>query len=222
MTDTPRLDRLDAMQRQPLGTFSPLRRPSPVATQYKRQAEMYGQALRTLSRAARRGDAGAAMDAIKVRDQANQSGFSPGGIQRSEDFQTNVAAREQSLMRQNADMGTANTLDRRNAATALGRADAVNPNATVGAGRGTAIKRAAGTGRTATDPKAASNGKEWVDVSKKAPMPAPELTRGPTMEMRNWSGLQDGRVGDRRPGDMLDDLTAPPVQRRRNWWDSNR
>ena len=56
MTEFPRLDRLAEMQRQPLGTFSALRRPSPVASQYKRQAEMYGQALRTLSRAARRGE----------------------------------------------------------------------------------------------------------------------------------------------------------------------
>lgn len=110
--DTPGLSRLGDMQRAPLGQFSALRRSSPVASQYKRQAEMYGQALRTLSRAARRGDAGAAMDAIKVRNQANDEGFTPGGIGRSEDFQGNVAAREQSMLQRNEDLGGQNRLDR--------------------------------------------------------------------------------------------------------------
>lgn len=110
---TPGLDRNTEMQRYPLGTFSALRRPSPVASQYRRQSEMYGQALRTLSRAARRGDAGAAIDAIQLRDKANADGFTPGGINRSEDMQQNIAAREQSLMQRNADLGKANTLDRR-------------------------------------------------------------------------------------------------------------
>lgn len=139
MSDFPRLDRLDAMQRAPLGTFSALRRPSPVATQYKRQAEMYGQALRTLSRAARRGDAGAAMSAIELRDKANADGFSPGGIQRKEDFTANVFDREQSLMKRNADLGAANEMDRKTSGMVLDRGG-VNPNATVGAGRGTPLK----------------------------------------------------------------------------------
>lgn len=52
--------------------------------QYRRQEEAYGQALRLLRREARRGDAGSALAEIKVRDQAMESGFSPGGIQSAE------------------------------------------------------------------------------------------------------------------------------------------
>lgn len=102
MSDFPGLARNAEMQKHPLGTFSALRRPSPVATQYKRQSEMYGQALRTLTRAARRGDAGAAIEAIKYRDQANADGYSPGGISRSEDTQGNIASREQRMVQEDA------------------------------------------------------------------------------------------------------------------------
>ena len=109
MPDFARLDRLDAMQRQPMGSIATsMKQPSPVASQYKRQAAMYGQALRTLSRAARRGGNGrgekgqrqaamaaeAGMKAIELRDKANANGFSPGGIQRYEDVQGNIASRE--------------------------------------------------------------------------------------------------------------------------------
>lgn len=109
MPDFARLDRLDAMQRQPMGSIATsMKPPSPVASQYKRQAAMYGQALRTLSRAARRGGNGrgekgqrqaamaaeAGMKAIELRDKANANGFSPGGIQRYEDVQGNIASRE--------------------------------------------------------------------------------------------------------------------------------
>jgi len=124
MTEFPRLDRLAAMQQNPIGTFSSLRRPSPVATQYKRQSEMYGQALRNLSRAARQGDSRAAIAALDIRDDANQKGFTPGGIQRQENVQANIADREQSLMQRTADLGRVNTLDRRNGGS-LGR----DPNA---------------------------------------------------------------------------------------------
>ena len=130
---TPGLDRNAEMQRQPLGTFSALRRPSPVASQYKRQSEMYGQALRTLSRAARRGDAGAAIDAINLRDKANADGFTPGGINRSEDMQGNIAAREQSLMQRNADLGKANTLDRRTGASVSSDTPTAAPTRTAAA-----------------------------------------------------------------------------------------
>ena len=109
MPDFARLDRLDAMQRQPMGSIATsMKQPSPVASQYKRQAAMYGQALRTLSRAARRGGNGrgekgqrqaamaaeAGMKAIELRDKANANGFSPGGIQRYGDVQGNIASRE--------------------------------------------------------------------------------------------------------------------------------
>jgi len=128
---TPGLDRLAEMQRQPLGTFSALRRPSPVATQYKRQSEMYGQALRNLSRAARRGDAGAAIDAIKYRDQANEDGFMPGGIRRSEDVPGAIRGREIDRERMTQDLERKDALSRRPGSVSLSR-DTVNPGATSG------------------------------------------------------------------------------------------
>ena len=59
--------------------------------QYRRQSEAYGRALRQLRRRGRRGDTGAVLDEIAVRDQANRAGFSPGGIRSQEDHA--VAAR---------------------------------------------------------------------------------------------------------------------------------
>lgn len=110
---TPGLDRLAAMQRQPFTPFSAMRRSSPVATQYKRQSEMYGQALRTLSRAARRGDAEAAIDAIGLRDTANADGYTPGGIQTFDENQGNIAGREQKYQTGAQDLERKATLDRR-------------------------------------------------------------------------------------------------------------
>ena len=121
MAAFPGLDRYDAMQRMPFGTFTAMNRPNPVATQYKRQSEMYGQALRNLSRAARRGDLNAGQEAIKLREQANASEFAPGGISRAEDFQGNVARRAQTMEQETADLATKSELDRRNADMTLGR-----------------------------------------------------------------------------------------------------
>lgn len=135
---TPGLDRNKEMQKQPLGTFSALRRPSPVASQYKRQAEMYGQALRTLSRAARRGDSDAAIKAIGIRNHAMDNGYSPGGIGRSEDRQSAIQDQEQRMMRDNetlqrADQVNRGALDR--------RLSGLGGGATEGAGRGTPLSR---------------------------------------------------------------------------------
>ncbi len=112
MSMFPGLERNTEMQRQPLGTFSALRRPSPVASQYKRQSEMYGQALRNLSRAARRGDAGAAIDAINLRDKANADGYTPGGISRHEDTLGNIASRERDYVTGAQDFERKNAIDR--------------------------------------------------------------------------------------------------------------
>lgn len=54
--------------------------------QYRRQEEAYGRALRQLRRASRRGDTGAALQEIAVRDQAMQQGFTPGGIRDRAEF----------------------------------------------------------------------------------------------------------------------------------------
>jgi len=111
--------------------------PSPVASQYKRQAAMYGQALRTLSRAARRGGNGrgekgqrqaamaaeAGMKAIELRDKANANGFSPGGIQRYEDVQGNIASRERDYTEGAQDLESKMRLERDYGNSVLSRGD---------------------------------------------------------------------------------------------------
>lgn len=110
--DTPGLDRLAAMQRTPVGASRLMAPPSAASSQYRQQASMYGQALRNLSRAARRGDARAAVDAIQVRNQANQEGFTPGGIRRYDTFQGDIAGREQAYQTGAQDLEAASQINR--------------------------------------------------------------------------------------------------------------
>ena len=84
------LDRYDEIQRRPLGTNTALSAGNTnnlggvAGSQFRRQEAAYGQALRTLNRAARRGDARAGLQALEVRKEAMGAGFAPGGIRRSE------------------------------------------------------------------------------------------------------------------------------------------
>lgn len=122
------------MQKAPLGTFSSLKPPSAAASQYRQQAELYNTAMRTLRRQARRGDAQAAITAIGLRDNANvEGGFTPGGIRRAEEFQGQIAGREQQLQRDAEAAETANRLDRRRAALALGGGEQRAPQTRTGA-----------------------------------------------------------------------------------------
>lgn len=110
--DTPGLDRLAAMQRTPVGASRLMGPPSDASSQYRQQASMYGQALRNLSRAARRGDARAAVDAVQVRHQANAGGFMPGGIRSYDTFQGDIAAREQAYQTGAQDLEAATRINR--------------------------------------------------------------------------------------------------------------
>jgi hypothetical protein len=210
---TPGLDRNAEMQRQPIGTFSALRRPSPVATQYKRQSEMYGQALRALSRAARRGDAGAAIDAIKVRDQANNAGFTPSGIQRNEDVQGNIASREQDYLLGSEDMERKDALSRRPGSMSLSR-DAVNP-ASAPLSRPSGSMEAQRQFKQREDTLSGALGAEAQKVG---------LTR------KDRYGL-DAELGAAKSPDQVAALkergaglgiSSRAFDRRAKWWDSNR
>ena len=192
------LDRYDASQRAPLGAYSALNRPTPAASQYKRQAALYGQAMRNLSRAARRGDARAALAAIDVSNQAMEDGFAPGGIQRSENMQAGAAGFQQSFEQRANDLeNRRGILDRRLNEDPLtaprafnprewdyaGGKSPVNPNATPGAGRGTPIGReqempslystGRGDGSSPDDAMAAGSGNpsgKWVNVGGGPPV----------------------------------------------------
>lgn len=118
---TPGLDRNTEMQKYPVGTFSALRRPSPVASQYRRQSEMYGQALRNLSRAARRGDAKAGIEAVDLLDKAGNRGFSPGGIGSSEDKLQAISRREQDYGVETQNLERKNTLNRSSGDSVISR-----------------------------------------------------------------------------------------------------
>jgi hypothetical protein len=61
--------------------------------QFRQQSAEYGRALRLLNRQARRGDAGSAIEAIKVREDAQNHGFSPGGITKDGELDRMVSDR---------------------------------------------------------------------------------------------------------------------------------
>jgi hypothetical protein len=127
------LDQYDQMQNRPFGTNTALSNGSQYGvggtdgSQIRKQNSAYGRALRILDRQARRGDARSALLAIDARKQANEEGFTPGGIQRKEEVDRNIndriAARAQSGM----DMQAAQETERRRNAF-LGNSFLVNPN----------------------------------------------------------------------------------------------
>lgn len=102
------LDQYDQMQNRPFGTNTALSRQNAYGvggtdgSQIRKQNSAYGRALRILDRQARRGDARSALAAIDTRREANQMGFSPGGIQRKDELDAmtrgNIAAQAQSAM----------------------------------------------------------------------------------------------------------------------------
>jgi hypothetical protein len=196
------LDQLDAMQRAPLGTYSALRRPSPTASQYKRQASLYGQALRTLTRAARRGDANAALKAIDVGNDAMSRGFSPGGIRDAEGFKAEAGQFEADMAQGAADMGQKERLDRRFAGSTLSR-EPVNPNATPGAGYGTPVK---------------GSREDWIEgdrtlgsTTTATPLTEEQKRRKLTLDGAFGSGARDNLLRREQRRSVLDRATTLPV-----------
>jgi hypothetical protein len=103
------LNRLDELQRRPFGSTAATR---PTSTegqvnsseggQYRQRAENYNLANRILKRQARRGDSRSALALLDVQREANEEGFSPGGIRRRNEFNSgllrNLDARQQAAM----------------------------------------------------------------------------------------------------------------------------
>lgn len=93
------LDRFDEMNRRPFGTNTALSNGTQygaggsAGSQFRRQGQAYGQALRILNRQARRGDPRSALSAIAVRNQANAEGYSPGGIQNAAEQNAGIEGR---------------------------------------------------------------------------------------------------------------------------------
>ena len=109
------LNRLSRLQSSPLGSMSSLRK-TPLSgmagQQYRRQQEDYNTAMRLLRRQARRGDAGSALEAIKLREEANTRGFSPGGIRSKTEFDAGAQGRIEAQGQAAADMERKMALDR--------------------------------------------------------------------------------------------------------------
>lgn len=98
-----------------------------AGSQYRRKAESYGQALRVLNREARRGDPGSAMAAIKVRNEANAAGFSPGGIQNRAEKLAGMYGWMRGLNQANRDLALKGDVARQNDLNALGNGAATVP-----------------------------------------------------------------------------------------------
>ncbi len=126
MADFKGLDRLSALQGNRFGMASSVRAPGAnrvagsAGANYRRQAEDYNTATRLLRRQARRGDAGSALDLIRVREMANERGFTPGGIRSKEEFDASAAGTIQAQERGAADRERAAMLMRQQAAEQSG------------------------------------------------------------------------------------------------------
>lgn len=93
------LERFDLMQKRPFGTNTALSDGTQygvggaVGSQYRRQEQAYGQALRLLNRQARRGNVDAALGVIKLREQAMEGGYAPGGIRQKAQADAGIMGR---------------------------------------------------------------------------------------------------------------------------------
>jgi hypothetical protein len=131
--DFSRLDNLAEMQNRAFGTNTALSKNNAYGvggtdgSQIRKQNSAYGRALRILDRQARRGDARSALQAIGVRDQANQMGFSPGGIQRKSEVDAMTRGQMQAQTQSAMGMQAAQETERRRNAF-LGNSFLVNPN----------------------------------------------------------------------------------------------
>jgi hypothetical protein len=64
-----------------------------AGSQFRKQESGYARALRILDRQARRGDANSALKAIGVREQANDQGYSPGGVRNKAEADAGILGR---------------------------------------------------------------------------------------------------------------------------------
>jgi hypothetical protein len=114
-TDFKGLDRWKQLQSGSFGSASSLR-PNAVSgvvgQQYRRQQEDYNTAARLLRRQARRGDAGSALQMIKLREEANDKGIAPGGIRRKEEFDAGIRGRAGAMEQGATDLEQASLMDR--------------------------------------------------------------------------------------------------------------
>ncbi len=91
-----------------------------AGSQIRKQGSAYGRALRILDRQARRGDARSALRAIGVRNQANDEGFSPGGIRRKDEADAGVLGQIGAMGQANQDFQQAQEVERRRVSGLLG------------------------------------------------------------------------------------------------------
>ncbi|MFA6043410.1 MAG: hypothetical protein WC718_00375 [Phycisphaerales bacterium] len=116
---TPRLDNQDDMQTRPFNAeanrpLSPNAYGGAAGANYRRMTESYGRALRQLRRASRRGDTGAALAEIKVREDAMAKGYAhTGGIRRSEDYNADRVSWQDTMKQEAQDAGMEREANRR-------------------------------------------------------------------------------------------------------------
>ena len=163
---------------------------------------MYGQALRTLTRAARRGDANAALKTIDVGNDAMSRGFSPGGIRDAEGFKAEANQFEADMAQGAADMGQRERLDRRFAGSTLSR-EPVNPNATPLGQTGNALSP-----RGTVNPNATPGA---------APLTEEQKRRRLTMGGAFGSGARDKLLSRTEAAAKASPKSPAPVN---PWWDN--
>lgn len=131
------LEKYEEMQRRPFGTNTALSAGNErgvggsAGFQSRQQGAAYGRALRILNRQARRGDANSALQAIRVRDDANSAGYSPGGIGNPVERDAGITSRLRAQSQAAADNEMLQQVNRQSAQESLnaGRPSAGRPDA---------------------------------------------------------------------------------------------
>ena len=210
------LDRYDEIQRRPLGSNTALSVGSlnsnnvggVAGSQFRRQEAAYGQALRTLNRAARRGDARAGLQALEVREEAMGAGFAPGGIRRSESANAGIRSQVAGLQQDTAERAKQSRILQMQTDESMGGIRVTTPAPPSGSFQAVGNVGPNGENLDAindSEMKYGPKGRDIVDPTAATPAPTPAPTPTPT------TGSRINRLTGRPFGYTPPEMTGPPA-----------
>lgn len=229
------LDRLKELQSRPFGTSAATRPTSTdgkvnssAGSQYRQRTENYNMATRILRQNARRGDSRSALALLDVQKEANDEGFSPGGIRRRDEFNSGLLRNLDARGRAAADLERTQQINRQAADETTGPAPAApEAGATVTPeSRNTAALDILEGDRTGDDALV----QRGLDSANRLGVQQPEnllrrdrdLTARKTLDNALGQSSSEAEIEQLRDRAARLGISGSAFRRRAQWWERNR